>query len=324
MPQKLVKILNNSYHALKNDGQDVIAGLTKNPKTLPPKYFYDDYGSKLFQQICRLPEYYLTLTEASILENCADEIAKLTGSKELVELGSGSSTKTRLLLDAYQKIDNSFTYIPTDVSGGILKTSILELQEQYPNFSIQGLLGTYQQTLTHLESTPKASRTICFLGSSAGNFPPQEFDNLLTQITRSLQPENYFLFGIDLQKSKEILEPGYKDSQGVTAAFNLNILSHLNWYFQGNFDLNLFTHKAIYNQAKSQIEMHLYCQQNGTFSLETLNLKVNFESGESILTEISRKFDLDNLQIELKAKGLKVRKVWTDPKQWFGLILCQA
>ncbi len=324
MPPQLVKILNDSYQAVKNDGQDVIAGLTKNPKTLPPKYFYDDYGSELFEQICALPEYYPTRTEASILEECADEIAELTGSRELVELGSGSSTKTRLLLDAYQKIGNSFTYIPTDVSGGILKNSVLELQEKYPDFSIQGLLGTYQQTLTYLESTPAALRTVCFLGSSVGNFPPQEFDSLLTQITKSLEPGNYFLLGIDLQKPKEILEPAYNDRQGITAAFNLNMLSHLNWRFQGNFDLDVFNHKAIYNQAESQIEMRLYCQENVTFSLETLDLKVTFQAGESIMTEISRKFDLGILQTKLEAKELKIKKVWTDPKKWFGLILCQA
>ena len=326
MPSQLVKILNNSYQAVKNDGEDVIAGLTKNPKCLPPKYFYDDRGSELFEKICELPEYYPTRTESSILKEYADEIAQITGSCELIELGSGSSTKTRLLLDAYQKIGNSFTYVPTDVSGGILKNSVLELQKKYPDFYIQGLLGTYQQTLAYLKSTPTPTRAIGFLGSSAGNFTPQKFDNFLTQITTSLQPGNYFLLGIDLHKSQEILEPAYNDSQGVTAAFNLNILSHLNWRFQGNFDLNLFSHQAIYNQAETQIEMYLYCncKKNVTFSLETLNLKVDFQAGESILTEISRKFDLGILQKELKAKGLKIKKVYTDPKKWFGLILCQA
>lgn len=324
MSRQLIKILNDSYQNVKNDGEDVISGLTKNPKTLPPKYFYDDYGSELFEKICDLPEYYPTRTETSILELYANEIAELTNSQELVELGSGSSTKTRLLLDAYQKIGNPFAYIPSDVSGGILKTSILELQEKYPNFLIQGLLGTYEQTLDYLKSNPQKSRTICFLGSSAGNFSPLEFDNFLTQVTRSLQPGNSFLLGIDLHKPKEILEPAYNDSQGITAAFNLNILSHLNWRFQGNFDLDLFNHQAIYNQAETRIEMYLYCQENVTFSLETLDLKVGFQAGESILTEISRKFDLEILPQELELKGLKVKKIWTDPKKWFGLILCEV
>lgn len=332
MSSQPLTIINDNYQAVKNDGQDVIGGLTKNPKSLPPKYFYDDRGSELFEEICQLPEYYPTRTEASILEKYADEIAQLTGCCELVELGSGSSTKTRLLLDAYQKIGGSFRYVPTDVSGGILKSSVLELQEKYPNFSIEGFIGTYDETLAHLKSNPtptsfegaSLTRTICFLGSSAGNFPPQEFDHFLNKVVNALKPGNYFLLGIDLQKPKEILEPAYNDSQGVTAAFNLNMLSHLNWRFQGNFDPGLFTHKAIYNQEKSQIEMRLYCQENVTFSLEILDLKVDFEKGESILTEISRKFDLAVIQTELETKGLKVKKVWTDPKQWFGLILCQA
>ncbi|NEQ77888.1 MAG: L-histidine N(alpha)-methyltransferase [Okeania sp. SIO2C9] len=332
MSSQPLTVINDNYQAVKNDGQDVIAGLRKSPKSLPPKYFYDDRGSELFEDICQLPEYYPTRTEASILEEYADEIAQLTGCCELVELGSGSSTKTRLLLDAYQKIGGSFRYVPTDVSGGILKSSVLELQEKYPNFSIEGFIGTYDETLAHLNSHPtqisfegsSLAKTICFLGSSAGNFPPQEFDCFLNKVVNALKPGNYFLLGIDLQKPKEILEPAYNDSQGVTAAFNLNMLSHLNWRFQGNFDLDLFTHKAIYNQEKSQIEMRLFCQENATFSLEILDLKVDFEKGESILTEVSRKFDLAVIKTELETKGLKVKKVWTDPKQWFGLILCQS
>ncbi len=324
MPQQLLTILNNSDQVVKNHGQDVVRGLTNTLKSLPPKYFYDDRGSELFEQICELPEYYLTRTETSILKQYADEITQITGSCELVELGSGSSSKTQLLLDAYQKIDGSFKYLPTDVSGGILETSVLQLQEKYPGFSIEGIIGTYEETLVQLESTPAPSRTICFLGSSAGNFTPSEFDCFLNQVAKALVPRNYFLLGIDLQKPKEILEPAYNDSKGVTAAFNLNILSHLNWRFKGNFDLNLFTHQAIYNQARTQIEMYLYCQGNVTVSLDTLDLKVSFDAGESIQTGISRKFDLAVIQTKLEEKGLRTKKIWTDSQQWFGLILCQA
>lgn len=321
---ELMTILDDHYQALKNDGEDVIQGLSQIPKTLPPKYFYDDHGSELFEKICDLPEYYPTRTETWILQQYADEIAQITGSCELVELGSGSSTKTRLLLDAYQKMGGSRKYLPIDVSGGILKTSVLQLQQKYPDFSIQGLLGTYEQALVHLESTPASLRTICFLGSSAGNFTPLEFDCFLSQVAKALKSGDYFLLGIDLQKPKEILEAAYNDSQEVTAAFNLNMLSHLNWRFQGNFDLSLFTHQAIYNQAEAQIEMYLHCQERMMVSLDALDLKVSFEAGESIQTEISRKFDLANIQTELEAKRLQVQKIWTDPKQWFGLILCQA
>ncbi|MBD2616449.1 L-histidine N(alpha)-methyltransferase [Nostoc punctiforme FACHB-252] len=324
MLTKSLKILNDHYQALTNEGQDIIQGLTRTPKSIPPKYFYDDRGSELFEQICELSEYYPTRTEAWILQQYADEIAQITGACELVELGSGSSTKTLFLLDAYQKITNYCRYIPIDVSRGILQSSVLKLQQKYPNFFIEGLIGTYEQALAKLKSTFAASRMIFFLGSSLGNFNPQECDNFLKKISQTLQPGDYFLLGIDLQKSKEILEPAYNDSQGITAAFNLNMLSHLNWRFQGNFDLSLFTHQAIYNQTDTQIEMYLHCQKSHQVSLAALNLQVSFAQGESILTEISRKFDLAMMQEQLKMHRLKTLKTWTDPQRWFGLILCQA
>ncbi|MDZ8188698.1 MAG: L-histidine N(alpha)-methyltransferase [Nostoc sp. ChiSLP02] len=319
-----LKTLNEQYQALNNEGQDVIQGLTTKPKSLPPKYFYDDRGSELFEEISQLPEYYPTRTEAWILEQYADEIAQITGVCELVELGSGSSTKTLFLLDAYQKLANYCRYVPIDVSRGILESSVIKLQQKYPNFFIEGLIGTYEQALAKLESTFAPSRMIFFLGSSLGNFNPQECDIFLKQIAKTLQVGHYFLLGIDLQKPKEILEPAYNDSQGVTAAFNLNMLSHLNKRFQGNFDLNLFAHQAIYNQTDAQIEMYLHCQKSHQISLKSLNLEVAFTDGESILTEISRKFDLALMEKQLKSHGLKTLKTWTDPKNWFGLILCQA
>jgi L-histidine Nalpha-methyltransferase len=324
--QKLTPVFDRKLNLFPQSqvGEDIVQGLTQTPKSLPPKYFYDDRGSELFEQICELPEYYPTRTEASILQQYADEIAQITGACELVELGSGSSTKTLFLLDAYQRISDRCRYVPVDVSGGILKSTILKLQQKYPTLAIEGLIGTYEQALVKLESTLASSRMIFFLGSSLGNFSPQECDTFLQQIAKTLQPGDYFLLGIDLQKPKEILEPAYNDSQGVTAAFNLNMLSHLNWRFQGNFDVDLFSHQAIYNQADSQIEMYLHCQENHWVSLEILDLKVSFQAGESILTEISRKFDLANMQKQLEMQGLKTVKIWTDPQQWFGLILCQA
>ena len=324
MSTQPLTILNDRYQELDNDGEDAIKGLTQQPKSLSSKYFYDDLGSELFEKICNLPEYYPTRTEASILSQHADEIAKVTGCCELVELGSGSSTKTQFLLDAYQKIAASCSYFPIDVSGGILKNSVLHLQEKYPDFSIHGLLGTYEQALSYLESNYLQSRMLFFLGSSMGNFDPVECDLFLTQVARTLQPGNYFLLGIDLQKPVEILEAAYNDSQGVTAAFNLNILSHLNWRFDGNFDLDLFTHQAIYNQVDTQIEMYLHCHQDCQVSLDALNLKISFDAGESILTEISRKSNLPTIQTQLAAQGLKTIQIWTDSQDWFGLILCQA
>ena len=336
MTVKHLKILHqhnpNIHQTFEKDGHDVIQGLTSNPKTLPPKYFYDDRGSDLFEQICELPEYYPTRSEAWILNQYADEIADITGSCELVELGSGSSTKTHYLLSAYQKIANSlttptsdaFSYIPIDVSGGILKTTVLALQEKYPDLTIEGLIGTYDEALLYLGKNHARSRMIFFLGSSIGNFNEVESSEFLNKVSHTLTQGDYFLLGIDLQKPKDILEAAYNDSQEVTAAFNLNMLAHLNWRFQGNFDLNLFKHQAIYNEVDHQIEMYLRAQVEHQVSLHILNLNIYFQSGESILTEISRKFNLEKVQAQLRSQGLATIKIWTDPQQWFGLVLCQA
>jgi len=305
-------------------GQDVIEGLMQPQKSVPPRYFYDDYGSQLFEKICDLPEYYPTRTETSILRQFAGEIAQTTGACELVELGSGSSTKTRLLLDAYEALGASWQYVPIDVSGQILEQSARQLKKDYPSLQIQALVGTYEQALAQLQPTTFPARTISFLGSTLGNFSPQECDEFLLRIFDALAPGDYFLLGVDLQKQKPILEAAYNDSQGVTAAFNLNMLTHLNQHFSGNFNLELFEHCAFYNEELNQIEMHLQCLQSHSVCLDTLNLRVELDAGETIMTEISRKFDVKVLKSELKEKGLEPINVWTDPKQWFGSILCQA
>ncbi|MDJ1176636.1 L-histidine N(alpha)-methyltransferase [Roseofilum capinflatum] len=305
------------------DGQDVIDGLSQNPKTLPPKYFYDSYGSQLFEQICELPEYYPTRTEDSILNQYADEIAQMTGACELVELGSGSSTKTRRLLDAYQTLTDSLHYIPIDVSGSILTESAQQLLQEYPHLQIQGLVGTYEEALVELERTPAPSRMVFFLGSSLGNLNPQECDRFFDHILDALHMGEYFLLGVDLQKPKDILEAAYNDAQGVTAEFNLNMLDHLNQRFGGNFKRQNFEHWAFYNQELNQIEMHLRCLSAHSVELAALDFQVKFETGETIRTEISRKFNVQTVQDELAAKGLKPITAWTDSKRWFGLILSQ-
>lgn len=304
-------------------GSDVIKGLTQKPKSLPPKYFYDDKGSQLFEEICHLPEYYLTRTETAILKQYASDIAKLTGACELVELGSGSSTKTRILLDAYQALDYPLNYIPIDVSAGILESSARELLLEYPRLHIHGLVSTYELALKRLTHTSLPSRVICFIGSTLGNLSPEECDEFLSQITQALEVGEYFLLGFDLQKPKHVLEAAYNDTQGVTAAFNLNMLHHLNQRFAGNFDINQFEHWAFYNESENQIEMHLKSLKAQTVELRALNLTVEFAEEETILTEISRKFNLDTIKQQFQARGLVPIQHWTDAKQWFGLLLCQ-
>jgi len=304
-------------------GSDVVKGLSQTCKSLPARYLYDDRGSELFEQICELPEYYLTRTETVILQQCASEVAHLTGTCELVELGSGSSTKTRILLDAYNQMGYPLHYLPIDVSAGILESSARQLLADYPSLQVHGLVSTYELALKHLAPPQLPKRMLCFIGSTLGNLNPQEYDKFLAQIIAALNLGEYFLLGVDLQKSKQLLEAAYNDSQGVTAAFNLNLLDHLNRRFEGNFDTTQFEHWAFYNETQHQIEIHLRSLRSQTVQLRALDLTVEFETGETILTEISRKFDLKTIQMELQAQGLMPLQAWTDPNQWFGLLLCQ-
>lgn len=305
------------------DGSDVINSLTQTPKSLPARYFYDDRGSQLFEQICDLPEYYLTRTETAILQKYAIEIASITNICEIVELGSGSSTKTRILLDAYDKLGYPLRYIPIDVSAGILEISARQLLADYDTLEVHALASTYELALQELIPRQLPSRMICFIGSTLGNLNPQECDVFFSQITSALHGCEYFLLGIDLQKPKHLLEAAYNDPQGVTAAFNLNMLHHLNQRFQGNFDTSQFAHWAFYNESKHQIEMHLRSLRSQIVHLRALDLTVEFAEGETMLTEISRKFDLNTMQQELSSRGLQPVKVWTDSNKWFGLLLCQ-
>lgn len=308
----------------KDDIQDVINGLKQEQKCLPAHYFYDTRGSQLFEDICQLAEYYPTRTEASILEEYAKEIVKQTQSMELVELGSGSSTKTRYLFDAYQGLNILLRYIPVDVSDSILRASAHNLLADYPQLKIQGQVATYSQALQHLKNYSLGRRIIIFLGSSIGNFDAVQCDRFIEQVTSALNPGDYFLLGIDLQKPVNILEAAYNDAQGVTAAFNLNMLQHLNHRFAGNFNPDLFAHQAIYNQTEHQIEMYLISQRQQTVSLSGLDLTINLEPGEKILTEISRKFNLAQMEQYLGDRNLNLIKTYTDPQQWFGLLLAQA
>lgn len=305
------------------DGSDVIKGLTQTPKSLPPRYFYDDRGSQLFEQICQLPEYYLTRAETEILRTYAVEIAQMTGACELVELGSGSSTKTRILLDAYNQLGYPLRYLPIDVSAGILESSARQLLADYPALKVHARAGTYEQALEKLALKQLPSRMICFIGSTLGNLSAAECDVFFSQITDALHGGEYFLLGVDLQKPKHLLSAAYNDRLGVTAAFNLNMLQHLNGRFDGNFDLQMFEHWAFYNETKHQIEMHLRSRRSQTVQLRALDLTVEFSTGETIHTEISRKFNLETLLQQLQTRGLVPLHTWTDPQQWFGLILCQ-
>ncbi len=233
------------------DGQDVIEGLSAEPKSLPPKYFYDERGSQLFEQICELPEYYPTRTETAIFKEYGDAIARITGPCEIAELGSGSATKTRILLSAYQKAGYPLRYIPIDVSGTMLTSSAKQLLTDYSTLSIYGLVSTYESALANLPPAQLPARMLCFIGSTLGNLSPHECNKFLQRVSQTLRPNDYFLLGLDLQKEISVLEAAYNDSQGVTAAFNLNMLQHLNRQFEGDFELKSFRHVAHYNNKST-------------------------------------------------------------------------
>ncbi len=307
----------------KDDIADLTAGLRRSPKSIPARYFYDRQGSQLFEQISELPEYYPTRTEANILQQYAAEIIEQIKIDELVELGSGSSTKTRLLLNAYHITNKPLYYTPVDVSDSMLEATAEQLLQEYSQLKIQGKVATYDLALEQLSTYSLGRRLIIFLGSSIGNFSPDECDRFIEKVTIALNLGDYFLLGVDLQKPIKILEAAYNDAQQVTAAFNLNILQHLNNRFEGNFNLDLFEHQAIYNTKQNQIEMYLISQEEQAVNLASLNLNLKLNKEEAILTEISRKFDLKQIECYLNQNSLDPIKTFTDSQTWFGLILCQ-
>ncbi|MGK7911371.1 MAG: L-histidine N(alpha)-methyltransferase [Synechococcus sp.] len=303
--------------------RDARAGLSATPKSLPPYFFYDDRGSQLFEQICQLPEYYPTRTEAAILSDYAAEIVEITGACELVELGSGSSIKTRLLLNAYAAAGHPLRYLPIDVSDGILKRSANELLQDYPTLRVHALASTYDRGLASLPASQLPHRAIAFIGSSLGNLPAEQCQSFLNTIATALQPGEFFLLGIDLHKDTAILEAAYDDLQGVTAAFNLNMLQHLNHRFGGNFKLECFQHHSFYNESKRQIEIYLKSLVDQTVTLKELDLTVKFAAEELMMTEISRKFELFDMKQQLSELGLNPIRAWSDPNHYFALVLAQ-
>lgn len=310
---------------LPDDGADVARGLAQPQKWLPSRFFYDARGSQLFDLICDLPEYYPTRTEERILTQYAAEIAARTGAVDIVELGSGSARKTRLLLTAYSNAghDAPLQYVPIDVSEDALCESARSLLDNYRNLQINGFSGTYEQGLAALPPRMAAGRMVIFLGSSLGNFHREGRAALFAQLAAALSPGDFLLLGVDRHKSKAILEPAYNDAQGVTAAFNLNILRHLNRLYGGNFVLDHFAHRAFYNETDRRIEMHLTSLHPQTVRLSGLDVTAEFARGETIRTEVSYKFELPALLNECRPHGLSLMESWSDAERRFAVTLFQ-
>lgn len=300
---------------LSRFGEDVIAGLSAARKSLPPRYFYDQYGSELFEQICRQPEYYPTRTEAGLMRRRASEVLDLVGECTLVELGSGSALKTRLFLDEYQRRGYPMRYVPIDISAAMLRKSAEGLIADYPRLSIRALATDYLSGLAALP--PARKRLVLFLGSNLGNFNDAEQAELFSRLAAALQPRDYVLLGLDLRKRVDILEAAYNDAAGVTAAFNLNMLRRINREFGANFNLARFSHLAFYNRAQHQIEMHLESQVAQEVEIAELGLRVSFAPRETIHTEISRKFDAEQVAAQLWPYGFEACARWTDERGWF-------
>ena len=307
---------------INNFSEDVKAGLTSESKYLPFVYFYDHIGSQLFEKICELPEYYLTRTETDILETNAEDIAsRFSEETVLVELGSGSSTKTRILIETFLERQRLAYYTPIDVSHQMLEESSCSLLKEYPDLEINAIAARYNEGIDHLDIRKDRQNLITWLGSSIGNFERSEVTTLLQHIQETMHPDDRFLVGIDLQKDKTIIENAYNDAQGITAEFNLNLLTHVNRELGGDFDLENFDHKAIYNEEIGRIEMYLVSNIDQKVFISELDLEVPFTVNETIHTEHSFKYSLDDINGLAEEAGLYVEQQWFDTEQFFSLNL---
>lgn len=300
---------------------DVRQGLTASPKWLSPKWFYDAAGSELFEQITELPEYYPTRTERALIEEHAYDIAEKTDGAILVELGSGSSEKTRLLLEAGIKHGSLRKYVPQDVSPSALEGAITQISQEFPSLDVQGIVSDFTDTLHNLPAD--GSRTIAFLGGTLGNLIPEERDVFLADIASALVDGEFLLLGVGLVIDEDVMVPAYDDAAGVTALFNANVLSVLNVRLGANFDPELFEHVALWNSDDEWIEMRLRATQDQLVRIEDLDLDVAFERGEELRTEISAKFRRGGIERELVDAGFRIDEFWTDQASRFALILAR-
>ncbi|MDT4942382.1 MAG: L-histidine Nalpha-methyltransferase, partial [Pseudonocardiales bacterium] len=300
---------------------DVRAGLTATPKTLPPKYFYDALGSDLFDEITRLPEYYPTRAETAILTRHAGEVAALSGGRTLVELGSGTSAKTRLLLTALTAAGTLERFVPFDVDPAVLAHAAEQVGAEYPGLAVEPVIGDFEKHLAALPRHP--AQLIAFLGSTIGNLEPADRARLFGSLRAVLRPGDSFLLGTDLVKDPARLQRAYDDPAGVTAAFNRNVLSVVNRELSADFEESWFEHVALWNADREWIEMHLLSLRDQLVTVGDLDLQVPFAREELMRTEISAKFRPDGIRAELDAAGFELVRFWTDPAGDFGLSLAR-
>lgn len=299
--------------------RDVREGLGQSPKTLPPKWFYDSVGSDLFDQITRLPEYYPTRAEAEILKARSAEIAAASGADTLVELGSGTSEKTRTLLDALRDSGSLRRFIPFDVDASVLTAAGTAIEKEYPGVEIEAVCGDFEEHLGKIPSVGR--RLIAFLGSTIGNLTPGPRAAFLASVSETMNPGDTLLLGTDLVKDTGRLVRAYDDAAGVTAQFNRNVLAVVNRELAADFNLDAFEHVARWNPGEERIEMWLKSTRAQQVRIDALDLDVDFADGEEMLTEVSSKFTRSRVDEELQAAGLRRTHWWTDEAGDFGLSL---
>ena len=314
-------------------GQDVRVGLTAPQKWLPPRWFYDALGSSLFDAICFLPEYYVMRAEAEVLTTHRDAIVDAFGSDKrnvrLVELGSGTARKTRILLDALTERQSEVEYVPVDVDAGMLERSGRELLNEYANLRVLAVSSDFTKPSIALAAAQRRKRTdvrtvVLFLGSTIGNLDPESAVAMLRDLRTALLPGDALFLGADLRKSRDVLEPAYDDPLGVTAAFNLNVLARINRELGGHFALDAFRHRAFYDETHGRIEMHLVSKRAQRVRIDALDLDIAFTEGESIHTESSYKHDDATLAQLAAASGFTIEQRWSDARGWFADVLMTA
>ncbi len=303
---------------------DILKGMIKTQKSIPSKYFYDARGSHLFEQICMTPEYYPTKTELSILDQSATAIMQFFYHEggNLIELGSGSNQKIRKLLDVMHSFDRGrIRYVPVDISESSLLESATELLKNYENLQILGVLADFTR---HIEVLPRGRKLITFFGSTIGNLTEKEAVTFLRNVRTMMNPDDRFLLGMDMLKSVEILESAYNDRQGVTRDFNRNILAHINRELKADFDPEDFDHLAFFNSRREQVEMHLRARRNVKAHIADLGLSCDIREGETIHTEICKKFSRESAGRLFQQAGLSIARWFTDSKGWFSLVELEA
>ena len=305
----------------KTFAQELSSSLDQKQKSIHPKFFYDKKGSQLFEEICKLPEYYLTRTEIGILTQLYDKLpSHLNGDFRLVELGSGSSKKTRILLSILERLHKHIEYFPIDISK-ILKESSTILLDDYENLHITGIIDNYESGLEFIKNYDNKKNLIAFLGSSFGNFDYENGLEFLQKINSSMKKDDLFLIGLDLVKDKAVLERAYNDSQGVTAKFNLNVLSRINSELGSNFNINKFVHHAIYNESQNRVEIYLRSLENQTVNIPKARMILQIKQNELIHTENSYKYTIPEINKMLSMTGFRIKDIWYDEKQYFCLVL---